>query len=291
MPQLTMDPNLESCPDFSLDFYQTLRSQLAQGLGITEDEAAQKMADSWKLDHDARVQTWAGQLLDEQRARDEADEQARQEQERLRLEKEEEEEAERKEAEKKKPKLPAFDASALAPSSLLPRPSQFAKKKVANYDFVDLWYFTYAGCVDAAKSNRGVTSEDTYGITRSDDMLALAPVSLSKPSDKVVLDENLTWAEMSAAKTPLLKEMEAAKWPKEYIMALAEFFFHIDSHPMRHEKHGEKTLLLFQARVRREWHDQLKQGSFFNIAKINEDLLRVIRHDVHDKLQLDAVRQ
>ncbi|KAK6993198.1 hypothetical protein R3P38DRAFT_3329955 [Favolaschia claudopus] len=177
MPQLTMDPNLESCPDFSLDFYQTLRSQLAQGLGMTEDEAAQKMADSWKLDHDARVQTWAGH--------------------------------------------------ALAPSSLLPRPSQFAKKKVANYDFVDLWYFTYAGCVDAAKSNRGVTSEDTYGITRSDDMLALAPVSLSKPSDK----------------------MEAAKWPKEYIMALAEFFFHIDSHPMRHEKHGEKTLLLFQARV------------------------------------------
>ncbi|KAK7006883.1 hypothetical protein R3P38DRAFT_3325909 [Favolaschia claudopus] len=179
MPQLTMDPNLESCPDFSLDFYQTLRSQLAQGLGMTEDEAAQKMADSWKLDHDARVQTWAGH--------------------------------------------------ALAPSSLLPRPSQFAKKKVANYDFVDLWYFTYAGCVDAAKSNRGVTSEDTYGITGSDDMLALAPVSLSKPSDKV---------------------MEAAKWPKEYIMALAQFFFHIDSHPMRHEKHGEKTLLLFQARVR-----------------------------------------
>ncbi|KAK6981673.1 hypothetical protein R3P38DRAFT_2807876 [Favolaschia claudopus] len=84
--------------------------------------------------------------------------------------------------------------------------------------------------MDAAKSNRGVASDDTFGITRSDDVLALAPVSVSKPSDKVILDENLTWSEMSAAKTLLVKEMEAAKWPKEYVMALAQFFYNLDNH-------------------------------------------------------------
>ncbi|KAK6989042.1 hypothetical protein R3P38DRAFT_2572418, partial [Favolaschia claudopus] len=132
-------------------------------------------------------------------------------------------------------------------------------------------------------------SDDTFGITRSDDILALAHVSVSKPSEKVVLDENLTWSEMSAAKTLLVKEMEAAKWPKEYVMALAQFYYNLDNHPMRHEPHGEKTLLLFQARARREWHDQLKLNMFFSIANINEDHLRVIRHELLDKMQLERL--
>ncbi|KAK6987600.1 hypothetical protein R3P38DRAFT_2805784 [Favolaschia claudopus] len=287
MPILTLDPNLETCPDFTLDSHRNLRSQLAQGLSISEDEAAQKMAASWNLDHQARKDIWATQLLEEQQTREEANRQAREEQERLRLEKEKEDEAEKKEAEKKKPKLPVFDANARAPSILSPRPSPFAKKKVSAYEYIELWYFTYAGCMDAAKSNRGVASDDTFGITRADDVLALAPVSVSKPSDKVILDENLTWSEMSAAKTLLVKEMETAKWPKDYVMALAQFFYNLDNHVMRHEPHGEKTLLLFQARVRREWHDQLKLGTFFNIANINEDLLRTVRHELLDRMQLD----
>ncbi|KAF8495196.1 hypothetical protein F5888DRAFT_587386 [Russula emetica] len=43
---------------------------------------------------------------------------------------------------------------------------------------------------------------------------------------------------------------------------------------------GEETLLLYQARMRRTWHEELKIWHCFNISKIDEDFLERCRREV-----------
>ena len=51
-----------------------------------------------------------------------------------------------------------------------------------------------------------------------------------KPSNKAILDEDLTWHQMSLAKTTLLHHMSQTEWPEHYIVALAEFYLSLGSH-------------------------------------------------------------
>ena len=57
------------------------------------------------------------------------------------------------------------------------------------------------------------------------------------------------------------------------ITAFAQLFTQLELHPLRQRKFGERALITYQARVQREWHDQFKLGSAFNMGTINEDLL------------------
>ncbi|KAJ6622036.1 hypothetical protein B0H10DRAFT_1653070, partial [Mycena sp. CBHHK59/15] len=130
-----------------------------------------------------------------------------------------------KEAEKKKPKLAAFNADLHVPDYLVPRPSNFAKHKLETFEYCEL-------C-----------------------SLALQPLSAFRASKHVVHDENLTWGQFSIAKTRLLSAMEAAGWSATHRTTMAIFFYGLETHPFRLRKYGEKVLIIYQARVRRDWHD------------------------------------
>jgi hypothetical protein len=89
-------------------------------------------------------------------------------------------------------------------------------------------------------------------------------------------DNNLTWRQMTMAKNSILQHMTKAKWPNEHVEALANFFVSLDLHEMRLQPNGEEILLLYQARVRREWHDALKHNDGFNITIINDVLMPLL---------------
>ena len=63
----------------------------------------------------------------------------------------------------------------------------------------------------------------------------------------------------------------------------------LEVHHYRQWPYGEHALLIYQAHVRRDWHDQLKLGSGFNIAIVNETLLQSIHREIMDKKQAEAM--
>ena len=70
---------------------------------------------------------------------------------------------------------------------VMPRPSQFTIGKLKSFNFVELWYFTDEGCAEAQDTSKA-QSDDAYGITKVDDLVALKPVVSFKASQNVVPD-------------------------------------------------------------------------------------------------------
>lgn len=278
------DPHLEVVPDHAGQHYDILRNTLTQN-GMTAEQAVQALDDSWNLNHDARVQAW-----DQQVAADAAELEVARQQQQLELEAQAaqervEQEAERVEAEKKKPKMRDFDDAAAVGNYIAPRPAQYALRRIEDFEYVELWYLTPEGCADATQ--RQLTQhEDALGMTRVDDIVTLKSMSALKASKNVIPDTELTFRQMSMAKNTFIPLMTKYQWSDKAINAFAQLFTQLELHPYRQRELGERALITYQARVRREWHDQLKLGSAFNIGIINDDLLHGIYKELLDKAQL-----
>ena len=278
------DPHLEVVPDHAGPHYDVLRNTLTQN-GMNPEQAVQALNDSWNLNHAARVQAWDLQVAEDAAAleaqrqlqQQEAEAQAAQEQ-LLR-------EAEKAEAEKKKPKMRDFDDTTTVGNYIAPRPAQYALRRIEEFEYVELWYLTPEGCADATQ--RQLTQhDDTFGLTKVDDIVTLKSVSSLKASKNVIPDAELSFRQMSMAKNAFIPLMTKYQWSAKAITAFAQLFTQLELHPFRQREFGERALITYQARVRREWHDQLKLGMAFNVGIINEDLLHGIYKELLDKAQI-----
>ena len=251
MPRLTQDPNLAEKPDFASAAYDAVCQALAAAEQITREAVAACLANAWDVDNNAKIAAWEQQLREDQEA--EAEETLARELEQRRKE----EEDERKEKEKKKPKLKDLALNKPVRDTTQLCTSRYAIHKLDERDYVKLHYFTLEGCTEATKHDRTI-AQDAFTFTKADDSLLLKPMASHKPSNKVTPDEDLTWRQMSIAKTTLLHHMGRTGWPDQHIMALAEFYLNLESHPMRLQTDGDTVLLHYQAQVRREWHEALR---------------------------------
>lgn len=289
MPRILLDPRLEECPDFASAPFEAVRNIIVAAQQVTAEQAAQTLTDAWTEAHDTRIAAWDQQLQEDRELQEQERRAREEEEERQRQEKAQEEEAERREKEKKKPKLNTFVAKQAISDSIQPRPASYAIKKLEDFEYVELWYFTEEGCLEATRSNRTV-AEDTFGISKVDDIVALRPISAFKALNKVVQDVHLDWRQMTMAKNGLLHAMSKAGWPQTHILALAEFFLNLDCHSFRRRPQGEQILLTYQARVRREWHDALKSPDpAFDISVINDTLVRSIGEEIWDTRKAEGV--
>lgn len=85
--------------------------------------------------------------------------------------------------------------------------------------------------------------------------------------------------------------MAKYEWTDKAVNAFAQFFTLLEMHPYRLREYGERALLVYQARVRREWHDQMKLGSPFNIGIMNDNLLQGIHRELLDKAQANSLNE
>ncbi|KDQ52910.1 hypothetical protein JAAARDRAFT_138055, partial [Jaapia argillacea MUCL 33604] len=180
---------------------------------------------------------------------------------------------------KKKPKLNDFDEQTIVGDTIAPRPSSYAISKLQGFKYVELFYFTREGCLDAFK-NAHTTADDALSLTGTDGYVTLRPVAAFKASRNVVRDEDLTWEQMTMGKNAMLQMAEKLGWNAKHITALATFYFNLEQHPSRGLDAKNRALLLYQARVRRDWHDRLERDEGFNIGTINETLLRSISEEI-----------
>jgi hypothetical protein len=72
-------------------------------------------------------------------------------------------------------------------------------------------------------------------------------------------------------------------WPEDYAKVLTTFFYLIENHEDKGLDGGKDALLLYQARMRRAWHNELKSNHFFNLAIIDDKKLNFARKEVDAK--------
>ncbi|KAJ6619338.1 hypothetical protein B0H10DRAFT_1946819 [Mycena sp. CBHHK59/15] len=269
MSHIALDPALETCPDYSSAAFLFLRTALvAQTAGLSDADAAAQMVTAWNTDLDTRKAAWATQVQADADAETAVIAAAAAQSDLECLACEAKEAAERKEADKKKPKLPAFDEDQSVPDYLPPRPSNYAKHKLEQFEYCELWYFTIEGCKDA-DSARTTQADNAFSLTQTDGGLVLQPLSTARASKP--------------------RPMQAAGWSEGHRTALATFFYALDAHPYRSRKNSEQALIIYQARVRRNWHDTLKNGRGYNIGNLNAKLLEDIFNEYHGDLQSEKL--
>ena len=278
------DPHLEVVPDYAGPHYVALRNTLTRN-GMNEEQAVQVLDQSWNLNHDPRIQAWDLQVaqdaaaLEMQRLQQQQEAEAQAARELL------EREAERAEVEKKKPKMKDSIGSFIAP-----RPAHYALHRIKEFEYVELWYLTPEGCLDATQRQLS-QNDDTFGLTKVDNVVTLKSVSALKASKNIVPDAELSFRQMSMAKNAFIPLMTKYRWSDKSINAFAQLFTKLELHPFRQQELGERVLITYQARVRREWHDWLKLGTAFNIGVINEDLLNGIYRELIDNAQLLSISE
>ena len=280
------DPHLEVMPDHAGPHYDLLRNALTQN-GLTVEQAVQALNDSWTQNHDARALAW-----DQQVAADLAAQEENQGQQPQGQVPEDPPQAgeERAEGEKKKPRIKDFDNALSVGSYIAPRPSQYALRRLEEFEYVELWYFTPEGCSDATQFQT-TQHDDAFGLTKVDDFVTLKSISSIKASKNVVADVDLTFRQISMAKNALIPLMTKYQWTDKSIAAFAQLFTQLEIHPFRQREYGERALITYQARVRREWHDQFKIGTAFNIGILNEDLLQAVYRELLDKAQIRSLQE
>ena len=209
MPRIETDPGLEIPPDHSSPDYLDLRTILINS-GLTEAQVLEQLNTTWTRGHDTRVQQWNHQVEEDAQVEEEVRRALLEQEEEARQQRERDEEAEKQETEKKRPKISDFDEDAMIDDFLMPRPSSYALRRLEDFEYVELYYFTQEGCIDALE-NLHTVSEDTFGITKQDNMVQLRSISSLKASKNVIQDSELSWHQMTMGKTTLLANLPNAK--------------------------------------------------------------------------------
>ncbi|KAF8813061.1 hypothetical protein BYT27DRAFT_7251289 [Phlegmacium glaucopus] len=293
MPPIVQDPNLEPIPNFNGPAYQPIIDLMVQAQQVTPLQAIEQLEAAHNTDQQARIEIWNEQVRQQQELEEQQIQLRREEEERTREEEERVAEAERKELEKKKPKINDFDENRTGDEVIMPRPSAFAINKLKNFDYVELSYFTPEGCAAAMEDRDGAktATDEAFGIAEVNGIMALKPITSLKATKNVVKDKDLSWRQMTMGKNSMLHHMSKLGWPEKHINALAHFYFKLEDHPMRLRPNGDEILLIFQAVVRREWHDTLERKEGFNIANINETTLRSVADEYHDKKRAEGMAE
>lgn len=185
-------------------------------------------------------------------------------------------------ADKRAVQLPPIDLDAQSRTMSLQRPTAYAIERFTKYEYVPLWYFTQQGCQAADRDK--ASSEDLWDITKtSDNRLALRTAASNRPSTNALSDEQLSWEQFMDGNHLLCRWLIPAGWPESYAKVLSSFFWQIENHEDIGIPEGKETLLLYQARARKAWHDELKAGHFFNLSKLDERRMNAYRKEVDAK--------
>ena len=180
---------------------------------------------------------------------------------------------------KKKLTFPDFDENASVPNKLPFFPAQFALDKVKAMEYVELWYFTSEGILDASKVTP-MADNDSFGLLNTSSGFTFQHIRASKASRNVICDEALTWDQISTARHNIVNA--AAGWPEKHRRALAEYFIELEV--LKAASSNLRALILYQATVRRLWHSSLKgEGQCFNLAHIHDGLLMKLENRIRDQ--------
>lgn len=273
------DPRSETRPNYDHSRWDGALGAHISAHGGTREEAIQHFISLWQEDLDERTAAWDAQVAaDDAAAR--AQEEARLQQEfEARERQEAADEADRLAAEKKRPQAPEMDDDLLAPEYSEVSPSAYARKKLRDYEFVELYYFHPDKCSEAASSAKD--SDKTFSVVdNGDGQLSFTPSS-RKTSKDIKEDKQLTWHEFSLAAPIFMRTLVEVGWKPHLTSGFQKFFYALGIHPIRNQPHGDLVVILYAAETRAEWHRlHSERRKVFNIGEISEERMRRIDYAV-----------
>ncbi|KAL7277684.1 hypothetical protein ACG7TL_008616 [Trametes sanguinea] len=163
------------------------------------------------------------------------------------------------------------------PPSEINRPiAPYAANKLRLQQYVDLWYFTEEG-LNRAGGYQAYEGESSVTLAQASS--AIVVTAPTPPSKDAKRDEELTWDQVSKARTSFLSYAKGYGWKAEHLEMFSIFFICLDAHPIRNEPKGNETVIQYQAHYRRQWHLTCEQqnAAAFDLATISDDALRTIR--------------
>ncbi|KAI0268012.1 hypothetical protein BGY98DRAFT_1190762 [Russula aff. rugulosa BPL654] len=168
-------------------------------------------------------------------------------------------------ADKRTPQPPPIDLEAESRTTSRQRPATYTIDRVRKFEYVAPWCFTEQGCQAAGKDK--ALNEDLRDVTKTrHTCLSLRTAPSNRPSPNAFSDEQLTWEQFQG-----------------YAKVLSSFFWKIEDHEDKGIAEGKETLLLYQARSCKAWHNKLKAEHFFNLAKLDDKKMSVYRKEVDAK--------
>jgi hypothetical protein len=123
-------------------------------------------------------------------------------------------------------RVPPIDRDAESLTMSLQRPTTYAAEKFRRFGYVPLWYFPELGLPGSRQRQR----------------VQWRPLRCHQNQRQL----------------PLPPWLIPAGWPESYAKVLFTFFWQIENHEDKGIAGGKETLLLYQARARKAWHDELK---------------------------------
>jgi hypothetical protein len=192
MEWITHNPHSDTCPDYGSVAFTVVQAALIAQNNIDKARATQLLADAWKQDNNSQKEAWDQQVHDDLHLQEETECLAHEEEDYQWVQKEQEEKAEKCDLEKKKPKMKEFDHSTMVNNFITPRPSTYALNKLKAFEYVELWYFTPGGHLDAMESQQSQV-DDTFSIAKIGNSFALRQLSAVKASYNAIKDADVTW--------------------------------------------------------------------------------------------------
>jgi hypothetical protein len=142
--RIPQDPCLEILPNHAGLHYNDI-CQLLINTGLALEQAIQSLDDSWTHSCDEQIQAWDQQVLDNNIAAEEAQCLHLEEEQLCRQQEQQDLQNKWMEANKKKPKMNDFGENTMVGSYIAPHPSQYALRRLENFEYLELWYLTQEG--------------------------------------------------------------------------------------------------------------------------------------------------
>jgi hypothetical protein len=271
------DPILEPEPNFQAEQYLQARNELVT-LGVPEDAVINVLRQAWITNRQIRHEAWIadheGHPQNDPPQGNHPQNEEPQPQNAPDIDNDDDD------AQPKGQKIKAFPQGVTVPDAESPRPSEYARQKVAKAEYIELWYFSREGLAEAARPTTS-TSNDTFGIITGDlGAVQLCPVATTKASKNALPDEALSWDQVSFGSKVYVEALRKGKWPDSHIKALINFFSTIEFQRTSLTSIPDKVFIEYQATVRREWIDTWK----FDISKFN--LARLLA--IQSRVTMDA---
>lgn len=282
MPRLTINPNTLQCPDYGLQIYQAARQPLVND-NCTDDQAAQILRGAWTATNEAEKAQWQAQ--EQADAEEENDRRRTREEEEVvrELQKRQDKEEARKEEEKKNNAKYAPIPKRGIPDRPPCLPSLWAIKKLEKGDYVQLWHFTNRGLDSVCRSFHN-SDNDAMTLTSDSNGNPVWVLSASTEAKGIVEDHDLSWEDFCIAAPRMIDAMTAAKWPNDRVQMMVKFWVTIQHHEYRSSPDPTdlQTLLLYQAKQRRNWHYALRNpATRYDLSDSNESILRITKEKVY----------